>query len=82
MKQQEKQEILLNKLYDLIFDDNFKATQSELQIANKTVFLYMVSRLNVLQVCACFTLIIAHKSELIYDDKTLNNAIFETLKSE
>lgn len=82
MKQKEKQEILLQNLYDFIFSDNFKATTSELQIANKTVWLYTASRLNVLQVCACFTLIIAHKSELIYDNKTLNNAIFETLKSE
>ena len=69
----------LNNLYKSIYDEKHKATQEELQEANKIVFLFNCGRLNVLQACYRLTLIYNHLVNLIYTEEN-NNVCLELLK--
>lgn len=69
----------LNNLYEAIFEDKHKATEQELQEANKVVFLFQCGRLNLLQACYRFTLIYNHLVDLIYTEAN-NKACLDLLK--
>ena len=78
MKQIEKLEQKVQKIYDYIFENTTNTplyvpyTQEDMQQANKLVFLYQCGRINILQALYRLSLIYQHKSDEIYLEDNLH----------